>query len=161
VVVATWLAAVRQSYIRGNNGIASIAVRIDIELGMGGAEMGGGSAVCRLIANPDTSGRLAGPPARHGGIVGGRRRQAVRRLQPPCLGAGGLGARLSAAPAPLRRAVGHLLRAVSSEPADTIARLMQPLLPAPIMPLAVECADVPGLSRRLARAAGPAQSSVA
>ena len=42
----------------------------------------------------------------------------------------GLEARLSGTPAPLRRAVSLLLRAVSPEPADTIARLMQPLLPA-------------------------------
>ncbi|MGY4287258.1 asparagine synthase (glutamine-hydrolyzing) [Bradyrhizobium sp. LM2.7] len=43
---------------------------------------------------------------------------------------GGLEGRLSATPAPLRRAVGALLRAISPEPADTIARLVQPLLPA-------------------------------
>ena len=42
----------------------------------------------------------------------------------------GLEARLSGTPAPLRRVVSLLLRAVSPEPADTISRLMQPLLPA-------------------------------
>jgi asparagine synthase (glutamine-hydrolysing) len=42
----------------------------------------------------------------------------------------GLEARLSRTPAPLRRTMSRLLRAISPEPADTIARLMQPLLPA-------------------------------
>jgi asparagine synthase (glutamine-hydrolysing) len=42
----------------------------------------------------------------------------------------GLERRLSSTPAPLRRAVGALLRAISPEPADTVARLIQPLLPA-------------------------------
>jgi asparagine synthase (glutamine-hydrolysing) len=43
---------------------------------------------------------------------------------------GSLEARLSSMPASLRRAMGLLLRGVSPEPADTIARLTQPFLPA-------------------------------
>jgi asparagine synthase (glutamine-hydrolysing) len=39
--------------------------------------------------------------------------------------------RLGRTPAPLRRGLATLLRVISPEPADTLARLVQPLLPAP------------------------------